>query len=67
VARVSLHPGIVAAAARVIVVATGAGKAPILADVLGPERDVRRWPAQLARRPNSTWLLDRESAAQLPR
>jgi 6-phosphogluconolactonase len=67
VARVSLHPGIVAAAARVIVVATGAGKAAILADVLGAERDVRRWPAQLARRPNSTWLLDRESAAQLPR
>ena len=67
VARVSLHPGIVEAAGRVIVVATGAGKAAILADVLGSPVDVPRWPAQLARRSNATWMLDRESAAQLPR
>lgn len=67
VARVSLHPGIVEAAGRVIVVATGAGKAAILADVLGADRDVPRWPAQLARRSNATWLLDRDAAAQLPR
>lgn len=67
VARVSLHPEIVEAAGRVIVVVAGAGKAAVLAEVFGPERDVRRWPAQLARRPNATWLLDREAAAQLPR
>jgi len=67
VARVSLHPGIIEAAGRVIVVATGTGKAAILAEVLGSETDVRRWPAQLARRANSTWLLDRDAAAQLPR
>lgn len=65
VARVSLHPGVLAAAARVIVVATGSGKSAILADVLGAARDIRRWPAQLARRSNATWLLDRDAAAQL--
>jgi len=67
VARVSLHPGILEAAGRVIAVVTGAAKAGIVADIFGPERDVRRWPAQLARRANATWLLDRDAAAQLPR
>lgn len=67
VERVSLNPGIVEAARRVIVVATGSGKAEILGAVLGSEADVRRWPAQLARRSNATWLLDREAAAQLAR
>ena len=67
VERVSLHPGIVEAARRVIVVATGAGKAEILADVLGSELDVPRWPAQFARRSNATWLLDRDAAAHLSR
>lgn len=67
VARVSLHPGIIEAAARVIVVATGPGKVAILADVLGAEVDIRRWPAQLALRANATWLLDRDAAAQLAR
>ena len=51
VARISLNPAIVAAARSVIVVVHGAGKAEILASVLGPDRDERRWPAQLARRP----------------
>jgi 6-phosphogluconolactonase len=67
VARVSLNPGIVAAARRVIAVVTGPAKASIVADIFGPERDVRRWPAQLARRSTATWVLDREAAAQLPR
>jgi 6-phosphogluconolactonase len=67
VARVSLHPGIVAAAGRVIVLATGAGKAEILATILGADWDERRWPAQLARRQSATWLLDRSAAAQLDR
>ena len=67
VERVSLHPAIVATARRVIIVAIGAGKADILADVLGSELDVRRWPTQLARRSNATWLLDRDAAAKLQR
>jgi 6-phosphogluconolactonase len=67
VARVSLHPGIVAAAARVVVLATGAGKAAILAEILAGARDERSLPAQLARRATATWLLDRDAAALLPR
>lgn len=66
VARVSLHPSILAAARIPMVVAHGAGKAAILASVLGPGRDVRRWPAQVARFAGAVWFLDRASAALLP-
>lgn len=65
--RVSLNPGAVEAAGRVVVMATGEGKAAILAHVHGSEIDVARWPAQLARRAGATWFLDRDAAAQLPR
>jgi 6-phosphogluconolactonase len=67
VARVSLNPRVIEAAGRVIAVVTGAAKATIIGEIFGPERDVRRWPSQLARRSNATWILDREAAAQLPR
>jgi 6-phosphogluconolactonase len=67
VARVSLHPGVVGAARLSMPVVHGAGKAAILASVFGPERDPRRWPAQLARRSGAVWFLDRAAAAQLPR
>jgi 6-phosphogluconolactonase len=66
VARVSLHPGILGAARLPMVVAHGAGKAAILASVLGPEQDERRWPAQVARRAGAIWFLDRDAAAALP-
>jgi 6-phosphogluconolactonase len=66
VERISLHPRVLEAARLPMVVAHGAGKAAILADVLGPKRDERRWPAQLARRPGALWLLDREAASALP-
>ena len=66
VARVSLNPRVLAAARLPIVVVHGEGKAAILASVLGPERDERRWPAQLARREGAIWFLDRAAAAQLP-
>jgi 6-phosphogluconolactonase len=66
VARVSLNPRFLEAARHVVVVAHGAGKAAILATVLGPERDERRWPAQLARRENAVWFLDRAAATSLP-
>jgi 6-phosphogluconolactonase len=66
VARISLHPRILEVARLPIVVAHGAGKAAALASVLGDERDVRRWPAQLARREGAVWFLDRAAAAELP-
>jgi len=67
VERVSLHPRIAAAARLPIVVAHGTGKAPIVATLLGPERDVRRWPAQVVREPGARWVIDRSAGAALPR
>jgi 6-phosphogluconolactonase len=66
VARVSLHPRILEVARYPIVVIHGAAKAEMVAAVLGDERDVRRWPAQLARREGARWFLDRAAAASLP-
>jgi 6-phosphogluconolactonase len=66
VARVSLNPRILELARLPMVVAHGAGKAAILTTVLGGERDVRKWPAQLARRDGAVWFLDRAAAANLP-
>ena len=66
VARVSLHPRILVAARIPVVVVIGAGKAAVVAELLRGRRDVRRWPAQLARRPGAAWFLDQASAAGLP-
>jgi 6-phosphogluconolactonase len=65
VERVTLNPALVGAARRVLVVATGAAKSGVLADVFGEARDPARWPAQLARRAGATWILDAAAAARL--
>ena len=67
VERVTLNPAVLAVAREVLVAAFGADKAPVLANVLGPERDPRRWPAQLAARDGATWILDEASASRLDR
>ena len=67
VARVTMNPAIVGVARDVLAVVAGGGKADILASIFGPERDVRRGPAQLARRPGATWIIDEAAAARLPR
>ncbi|HEY8867851.1 MAG TPA: 6-phosphogluconolactonase [Candidatus Limnocylindrales bacterium] len=66
VERVTLNPGIVEVARRVLVVVSGAGKADIIGEVFGGTRDPRRLPAQLALRANAVWVLDRDAAARLP-
>jgi 6-phosphogluconolactonase len=65
VPRVTLSPRLLGAADHVLVMISGEAKAATVATVLGPERDPARWPAQLAIRPNATWLLDKGSAARL--
>lgn len=65
--RVTLNPAVVGAARDVLMVAHGADKAAMLADVLGPVSDPRRWPGQLALRAGATWILDEAAAARLPR
>jgi 6-phosphogluconolactonase len=67
VERVTLNPAVVAVARQVVVVANGADKGPVLAQVFGSVRDPRRWPAQLARRADATWILDAAAAADLSR
>jgi 6-phosphogluconolactonase/glucosamine-6-phosphate isomerase/deaminase len=66
VSRATLNPAVIDVARSVIVVVIGESKAEILETVFGDERDPRRWPAQLARRPGATWLLDEAAAAKLP-
>jgi 6-phosphogluconolactonase len=65
--RVTLNPAVLGVAREVLVAAFGADKAQVLARVLGPERDPRRWPAQLAAREGATWILDEASASRLSR
>lgn len=66
VARVTLNPNVVTAARLPLAVVMGAGKAAILGEIFGPGRDLRRLPAQLARRDGAVWLLDAAAAAGLP-
>ena len=65
VERVTLNPGVVAAARRVLVLATGSGKAPVIGEIFGATRNPGRWPAQLALRDGATWVLDEAAAAGL--
>lgn len=67
VERVTLNPAVLDTARTLLVAAAGNTKATVLADLLGEERDPRRWPAQLARRPGAVWLLDQAAAARLDR
>ncbi|MEX1168888.1 MAG: 6-phosphogluconolactonase [Chloroflexota bacterium] len=65
VERVTLNPAVVRIARQVLVVAGGAGKAAVIAELFRQPRDPNRWPAQLARRAGAVWVLDRAAAAQL--
>jgi 6-phosphogluconolactonase len=69
--RVTLTPRALDATPGLVVAAFGAGKAGVLAEVLGqghagPDRDERRLPALRARRMGATWVLDAAAAALLP-
>jgi 6-phosphogluconolactonase len=66
VARITLSPRLLAAAAHVLPMVSGAPKALIVKRILAGPRVVRELPAQLATGANATWLLDRGSAAELP-
>jgi 6-phosphogluconolactonase len=65
IGRVSLHPRFLTAARLPMAVALGPGKAAIVGEILQGRRDLRRLPAQLARRAGAVWFLDRASAATL--
>jgi len=65
VGRVSLHPSILAAARLPLAVVLGSGKAAMVHEVLDGPIDVRRHPAQLARRAGAVWILDEAAAGSL--
>jgi 6-phosphogluconolactonase len=67
VERVTLNPRVLGAARQVLVVVGGSEKAPVLADIFGSDHDPGRWPAQLARHANATWIVEAAAAEHLSR
>lgn len=65
VERVTLHPRVVGAARRVLVMTTGAGKAANLARAWSGTADPRDVPVAAALLPTATWLLDEAAAAEI--
>jgi 6-phosphogluconolactonase len=60
--RVTLSARVLPVAGLVVVMSSGSGKAQILSEVLGDDRDVARWPSQAALNPNAAWVLDSAAA-----
>lgn len=65
VERVTLHPAMVGAARRVLVVATGEAKADVLARALRGDASPPELPAAAAAHERATWVLDRAAAGRL--
>ncbi len=65
VPRITLNPRLATAARAVLVMCSGAAKAERVAEVLEGPEDPRRLPAQLARGPEATWILDTAAASRL--
>jgi len=63
--RITMTPPVIEAARNVLVVVSGAPKAPAVARVFADEGDVRRTPARLVR--EATWFLDESAARELER
>jgi 6-phosphogluconolactonase len=57
------------AAAHVVFLVAGAGKAGIVGEILGSAENPEPYPAQLVSVPNGrlTWMLDEAAAAELHR
>jgi 6-phosphogluconolactonase len=66
VARVTLHPRLLAAARSILVVSTGAAKASVLGRAWSGD-DLRELPLRAARTGHATWILDEAAASELPR
>ena len=65
VARVTMHPRLVAAARAVVVIAAGGSKAANLGRAWTGD-DFRELPVRAARLGTATWFLDEAAAAELP-
>jgi 6-phosphogluconolactonase len=65
IARVTLSARVLPVARLVLVMTSGERKADVVAQVMGDDRDVGRWPAQATLLPNAVWVIDRPAAAKL--
>jgi 6-phosphogluconolactonase len=65
VERVTLNPAILGAAGQVLAIATGEGKAAVVARILEGPRDPAALPVVFARRATATWILDPAAAERL--
>lgn len=65
IARVTLSARVLPVAHLVVVMSSGDGKAQILGQIFGDDRDVGRWPAQAALLPNAVWVVDRAAASAI--
>ncbi len=65
--RLTLTPRALHATREVLLIVTGAKKAPAVHGALGSVRDPLQWPVQLVDGPESrvTWLLDSDAAAEI--
>lgn len=65
--RLTLTPRALHATREVLLVVTGASKAPAVRAAIGSVRDPQQWPAQLVDGPESrvTWLLDGDAAGEI--
>lgn len=66
VPRVTLSPRVTERARGLLVMVSGASKAPVLRAILTGPPDMDTYPAQIAAREGATWLLDAGAASQLP-
>ena len=67
--RLTMTLPVLNAAAHVVFLVAGAGKAGIVREILGSAADAEPYPAQLVSVPNGrlTWMLDEAAAAELRR
>ena len=61
--RITMTPGVIASARNVLVLVSGAEKAPALRRVFAPQGDLHETPARLLR--HATWLVDGAAAREL--
>jgi 6-phosphogluconolactonase len=67
VPRVTMHPEVLRATRRPIVVAFGESKADAVGRAFAADGDERETPARVPVRPGAIWILDEAAAASIPR
>ena len=64
--RLTLTPIVINHAREIVFMVSGASKADALANALGEERDIDRFPSQAISVESTRWMVDEDAAQQLP-